>query len=361
MLTVREVRTRAVRVPMRRPLPVSIGVIESAPLVLVDLISSEGLTGHAYLFCYKETLAPAVCSLVAAGAAAIAGAPVVPALLAQRLQAAFKLAGFDGLISLALSALDVAAWDLCAKAAALPLATLLGGAPRPVRAYNSNGLGIIGAERAAAEALELLAEGGFEAVKLRLGYATLEEDLAVVRAVRRAIPSQARLMADYNQLLSRDEALARGRAVDGEGLYWIEEPVRHDDFALAAELARELETPIQIGENFRSPREMAEALEARAADYVMPDVQRIFGVTGWLQAAGLAAAHEIKMSSHLFPEISAHLLTVTPTAHYLEYVDWAAPILEQPIAIERGEAIVPDRAGTGITWNEEAVRRYALG
>ena len=105
---------------------------------------------------------------------------------------------------------------------------------------------------------------------------------------------------------------------------------------------------------------MAAALAARACDYAMPDLQRIGGVTGWLRAAAIADAAGMAMSSHLFPEVSAHLLAVTPTAHWLEYVDWAAPILQRPLRIGDGYAEIPDRPGNGLEWDEEAVRRYAV-
>jgi mandelate racemase len=167
-------------------------------------------------------------------------------------------------------------------------------------------------------------------------------------------------MTDYNQALTVAEALARSRVLDGEGVYWIEEPVRHDDYAGAARIARELATPIQIGENFLGTRAMASAIAAGAADYVMPDLARIGGVTGWLRAAALADAAGLEMSSHLYPEVSAHLFTVTPTAHFLEYVDWAAPILASPLEISDGQARPSNAPGAGLDWDEDAVARFAL-
>jgi mandelate racemase len=258
-----------------------------------------------------------------------------------------------------MSGLDMALWDALGRAAGLPLARLLGGEPHPVAAYNSNALGLDPPEKVADEALELLAEG-FHAIKLRLGRKTLWEDIVATRAVRAKIPADALLMTDFNQALTVAEALARGRALDREQVYWIEEPVRHDDYAGAARLARELETPIQIGENFLGTRPMAAALAAGAADYVMPDLARIGGVTGWLRAAALADAAGIEMSSHLYPEVSAQLLAVTPSAHFLEYVDWAAPVLLRPLEIAGGQAQPGEAPGAGLDWNEDAVARFAL-
>jgi mandelate racemase len=107
------------------------------------------------------------------------------------------------------------------------------------------------------------------------------------------------------------------------------------------------------------PEQMAQALAAGACDYVMPDAERIGGVTGWMRAAALAQGAGLEMSSHLFPEVSCHLLAATPTCHWLEYVDWAEPILQTPAQLKNGQVIIPERPGAGIEWNEEAVKRYA--
>jgi mandelate racemase len=216
------------------------------------------------------------------------------------------------------------------------------------------------APEAAADEAEQLLEGGFRAVKLRLGHPALRADLAAVRAVRKRLPDAVELMVDFNQALSIAEALERGRAIDSEGIAWIEEPIRHDDFRGCAELARELATPVQIGENFSLPEQMAEALAVKACDFVMPDLERIGGVTGWQRAAKIAAERKRPMSSHLFPEASAHLLAVTPTCHFLEYVDWAEAVLAEPLRIADGAAVIPDRPGTGVSWNEGAVKRYRM-
>ena len=282
-----------------------------------------------------------------------------PVALWEKLAQRFKLMGVQGIARMAMATFDVACWDAVAQAAAMPLASLLGGTPRPVPAYNSCGLGLMAPAAVADEAEKLLA-GGFRAMKLRLGYPTLEADLAAVHAVRSRIPGDIALMVDYNQALTVQEAIRRGRALDGEGVYWIEEPIRHDDFAGCAEVARALATPVQIGENFSLVHDMERALAAQSCDFMMPDLERIGGVTGWRRAAELAASRGIKLSSHLYPEVSAHLLTVTPTAHWLEYVDWANAIVEEPLRIVDGSAVVSSRPGNGLAWNEDAVRRYRM-
>jgi mandelate racemase len=373
MLTLRAVRTTAVHVPMKRALGTSARRMDIAPLVLIDVDTNEGVTGRAYVFCYLPAATAAVEALVREAAARVNGDAVAPVDLNATLARHFRLLGVRGVVTMALAGFDAACWDALAVAAGVPLVKLLGGNRRPVRAYNSNGLSLRSGseirgsgsgsvrsqfEELANEAEELLGEGGFTAVKLRLGYECVADDVAALKAVRQRVPDGTVIMADYNQALTVAQALQRGRALDEEGLAWIEEPIRHDDYAGNAILTRELATPIQIGENFDGPNAMADAIAARACDYTMPDFGRIGGVSGWLQAAALAQAAGIEMSSHLYPEFSAHLLAATPTCDWLEYVDWAAPILARPLEIRDGYAIIADRPGAGLSWDEDAVARY---
>jgi len=344
---------------MKHVLGTSAAAVRAAPLLLIDLETEEGVTGRSYLFCYLRGAATAMAAMVAELERMVKGERTPPAELWPKLAKRFTLIGLQGIVRMAMAGFDVAWWDAHARAAGKPLVEFLGGKRKAIRAYNSCGLGLMGTEALAREADELL-EGGFSGVKLRLGYPTLEEDIAAVKAVRPRLPKGVSLMVDYNQALSVDEALRRGRALDEHGLAWIEEPIRHDDYRGAARLARELATPIQIGENFSQPFALEEAIAAKACDLVMPDLERIGGVTGWLRAAGIARDAGMKMSSHLFPEVSSHLLAVTPTCDWLEYVDWAAPVLQQPVVIVDGNAQVPDRPGNGMEWDARAVERLRL-
>jgi mandelate racemase len=332
-LTVRAIRARGVDVPMRFVLGTSATAVRSAPLLLVDLDTDEGITGRTYLFCYLTAAAPAIVSLLAEVERVVKGQRIEPAALWAKLSLRFRLIGVQGIVRMAMSAFDTASWDALAIAAGMPLVRYLGGELQRIAAYNSCGLGLMAPDALADEAEKLLANG-FRAIKLRLGYSTLAQDMSAVRAVRTRVGDAVDIMVDFNQA--------------------------HDDYRGCATLASELKTPIQIGENFSEPRAMTEALDAGACDYVMPDLERIGGVTGWQAAASIASQRGIRMSSHLFPEVSSHLLAVTPTAHWLEYVDWADAIVEEPLAIIDGHAVIPDRAGNGLVWNEDKVARYRI-
>jgi len=359
LLTVRAVRSVGVEVPMTYALGTSRGTMTRAPLLLIDLDTEEGITGRSYIWGYFPAAVPAIAQILGEVERAVKGERIAPVDLWDRLAERFALIGVQGIVRMAMAGFDVAAWDALAQAAGLPLAALLGAQPKSIAAYNSCGLGLMPPDKLADEAEKLLA-GGFRAIKLRLGYPTLSDDLAALRAVKARVGAEVAVMVDYNQALSRVAALERGRALDGEGIYWLEEPIRHDDYAGNAELARLLKTPIQIGENFSESSAMAAALAAGAADYIMPDLERIGGVTGWRRAAALAASHRIKMSSHLYPEVSVHLLAATPTCHFLEYVDWADKIVEEPLKIVDGFAVAPQRPGNGLSWDWKAVEKYRM-
>jgi mandelate racemase len=359
-LTVRSVRARPLLVPFRRPPVSASGAMPHAPLVLIDLETEEGITGRSYVFGFAPWTAAPIAACIAGLQEIIKGDAVAPIELDAKLRKRTTLLGTPGLVGVALAGIDMCAWDALAQAHGVPLVSLLGGQVRPVRAYNSNGLWIQPVEKLADEAEQLAAEGGFSAIKLRIGRDDPAQDLAAVRAVKKRVGDKITVMSDFNQRLTVNEAILRGRMLDDEGLYWIEEPVRHDDYNGYARICAELQTPIQTGENLLNTYEMAEAIAADSLDYVMPDVQRIGGVTGWLRAAALAHAHGIEMSSHLFPEVSCHLLAITPTCHWLEFMDWAGPVLAEPAVVKDGHVLIPDRPGTGIAWNEEAVKRYLM-
>lgn len=359
ILHLRSIIATPVSVPMNRPLGTSADRVESAPLLLLDLETREGVVGRSHTFCYKPGIAKSLCPILSELGEALAGSRLAPVELSERIAGFFKLAGLAGPLSSAASAIDVAAWDALAIANELPLAMLLGSAPKPIPAYNSNGLGLVSAPEAADEAEQLVEEGG-AAIKVRVGRSSHEDDLTVVRAVRDRVPVGIHVMADYNQACSFAEAMHRCRGLDGEGLYWIEEPIRHDDYLYAALIAEAVHTPIQIGENLTGIGPMRAAFDAVASDDAMLDLDRIGGVTGWRNAVALAESWRWEVSSHLYPEASAHLLSATPTRHWLECVDWASPILQQPLSIIDGSVTAPSRPGVGIEWDAAAIAKFRI-
>ncbi len=357
-LSLKAIDVRAVSVPLRRPVVSKVGLFSDWPLILIDLYTNEGVVGRSYLEPYLKGSARYIAPAIQDLAGALVGKPLAPLDAFQSNRRSLNLVGYEGIAMIAVSGIDMAIWDALAKAANVPLAILLGGTLGRVPAYNSNGLWLTEVGKLADEAAELAGEGGFRALKLRLGRERLADDLAAIREVRSGAGEDVKLMVDFNQGLSLGDALRRCHALDEQGLYWFEEPVAYTNLSGYAQLARELATPVQIGENFYGPRAMYDAIRFGACDYVMPDLMRIGGVSGRLRAAPIAAAAGVEVSTHLYPEVSAHLMRVTETAHWLEWQDWADPILKQPFQVEDGFIEIPDRPGAGIEWDEAAVARY---
>ena len=359
-LTFKSIRARPVVLRLKRPVVAKIATIPDWPVILIDLFTEEGIVGTSYLEPYTiKTMRYLVPALHDFGEI-LKGRRVAPFELYDLARRSLHFVGYEGQSMIAVAGLDMAAWDALAKAANLPLCVLLGGTTGAVKAYNSNGLWLQPPETLATEAIALRDEGGFAGLKIRLGRNDPGDDISAIEAVRAAVGEDMALMADYNQGLNFAEALQRCHMIDDQGLAWIEEPIVYDNLDGYAQLTAQLKTPIQIGENFYGPRELHKALQRNACDLVMPDFMRIGGVTGWLRAAGIAGAAGIQMSTHLYPEVGAHMMRVTETAHWLEWQDWADPVLQRPYEIKDGLLHIPELPGLGIAWNEDAVKTYGV-
>lgn len=357
-LTFHSIEARPVVLKLARPVVARIATITEWPLILIDIQTNEGIVGRTYLEPYivksMRYLVPALEDL----GQMLKGRQLAPVELYDAALKSLHFVGYEGLSMIAASGLDMAAWDALAKAADLPLCELLGGSVGPVRAYNSNGLWLKEPQAVADEALLLRDEGGFKGLKLRLGRDDPKHDLNTIDAVRAAVGDEMSLMVDYNQGLDLAEALHRCPMLDDLGLAWIEEPIIYDNFDGYARLAADLKTPLQIGENFYGPRDVHKALRLNACDLIMPDFMRIGGVTGWLRAAGIASAAGIPISTHLYPEVGAHVMRVSESAHWLEWQSWADPILQQPYEVRDGLVHIPDVPGVGLEWKEDVVAAH---
>lgn len=353
--TLRNIEARAVVAPLQRPIRTASGSIEAAPLLLLDVHTDQGLTGSAYLFAYTPLVLRSLAALVSQLAPLLAGQPVVPLARQEQMARQFRLLGLQGLLGMVVSTLDMAYWDILGKSAGRSVARLLGGEERSVRAYDSWGLVDPARDRAA---LEQAVGRGFRGIKIKLGGADLAHDVATVRAVRAIVGDDIALMVDFNQSLDPGEAIRRIDALEPFALEWVEEPVAAEDLQGHARVRARSRIPIQTGENWWFFRDAERALAADACDRMMPDLMKIGGITGWQSVMGLARAASMPVSSHIFIEASAHVLVVTPTCDWLEYMDFASAVLREPAMLEDG-GVTPRGPGLGIAWDEAAVRRYA--
>src|SRR5258706_839566 len=275
-------RVRPVRVPMTHPHQTASGTIAESPLVLTDALIDDGTVGHSMVFTYTAAALKPTAELIRNFEALVTGEPLAPAEIAQKLATRFRLLGTQGLVGMALAAIDMALWDALARSHATRLVRLLGGIEKPIPAYGA--IGYDGAD-ASARTGEDWAKRGFTGVKAKIGYPTVQEDVAVIRAIRSAVGDNVVVMVDYNQCLTPSEAIQRLRVLDDEGLTWVEEPKLAHDYAGHAMIARSTRTPIQCGENWCGMLAIQHAIDAQAYDYVMPDVMKIGSVTGWMRSA----------------------------------------------------------------------------
>jgi mandelate racemase len=355
-LTIRGLQVRAVDAPLANPIRTAVGEVPSAPLVLIDISTEEGVTGRSYLFAYTPVTLRSLVSLLKDLEPELVGRSVSPVERMRQLELRFRLVGRQGLIGMAIGAIDMALWDALGCAAAVPVVSLLGGEVRPLPAYDS--YGIIDPVKDAG-LLERSVESGFRAIKVKIGGGTLEDDVRIVGEARRIIGPDVKLMVDYNQSQTVTSAVERVRRLSEFDLAWVEEPVEADDLHGHRRVrAGVAPVPVQTGENWWFPRGMANSAAVGASDLAMIDIMKIGGVTGWLNAMGQAEAASLPLSSHTFTEPSAHVLAVSPTAHWLEYLDIAGAVLTERLLPQDGK-VAPRGPGLGITWDERAVRRHS--
>ncbi|MEM9043329.1 MAG: enolase C-terminal domain-like protein [Pseudomonadota bacterium] len=355
-MKIRSIDVRGVKVPMAEPHYTASGVIAVSPLVLIRLETDQGVTGQAVLFAYTEIALKSLAEMVRGLAPLLEGQELAPITLTDQLLAKVRLLGAQGPTAMAIAGLDMAMWDALAQSAERPLFALLGAAAKPIKPYGAVGFeGEVGSARTA----EALAKKGFQGVKAKIGYPTVAEDLAVIRAMRSAVGPDVAVMVDYNQSLDATEAARRLGTLANEDLVWIEEPVPAHDFAGLAGL-RGGGVALQAGENWWGPPEFKLAVDVGATELWMPDVMKCHGITGWMRVAGLAAAMGIPISNHLWSELSAQMMCAAPTSSWLEYCDWWNPILEDPLRMLDGLVDFDQVTATGVRFDETAVGKYLM-
>lgn len=354
-MKVERVETRPVVLRLDPPITSALGSIDSFACILVFVHAEGGLAGENLVFTINNRRTKVLRQMVDELAELVIGRDA--GHIAEFWARAWKdinFLGHKGVPVVGISALDGALWDLLGKSAGLPIYRLLGGASVRVPAYHSGGLWLSRSEgELVAEAERFLGQG-FRAMKMRLG-GDVERDIARVRAVRRAIGPDVTLMADANQGLSESQAIRLGRKLEEFDLAWFEEPLPAWDLEGVARVAAALDTPIASGETEYTRYGFRRMLELRSADVLMPDLQRVGGVSEFVRVAAMAASHDVPVSSHLFPETSLQVLAGLSNASYLEYMPWFSSLYREPIEFVEGAAIVPERPGWGFTFDLDHV------
>jgi len=362
-MKITHVTTRVLRTPADNPLVVGLPApTDTREFVTVELGTDQGLTGVGVTF-FGGALTPALKAAVDALAGLMVGDdPSQTEAIAAKARRAAGGSGPGGILTLALSAIDIACWDLKGKAAGRSVAALLGGLRDRVPTYASGALMRPHPIDYLAKAGPRLRDMGFRQMKMQCGSEpTVAVSVERVRVMREAIGPDVDLMCDINQLWSVNQAIEVGRRIEPYHLFWLEDPTAHDDFAGLARIADNLTTPIAAGEYHYGIVPFRHMLEARSIDIVMIDVLRAGGITQWMKIAGMAEAFNLPVVSHLVPELHVHLIAAIPNGLTVEYMPWTLRLWEETPKLENGQLVVPAKPGLGLAFDQAALKRYQVG
>ena len=358
-------KSRLVRLPAEEPLaggpaPTALGATRDFVTLVVR--TDDGIEGIGYTF-MGWAISGALKTAVDELAALVVGHdPLAIEAIHHKLRAAAGTSGPGGIFTLAVAAIDIALWDIKGKALGLPVAALAGGFRRQAPVYASGALSRDFTLDHCVKAAARLVESGYTHMKMNLalpGRTTVGMEVERVREIRNAIGPDVELMADVNQRWDVRQALSIGSRLEEFGLFWLEDPIAHDDYPGLAAVADGLKTPIAAGEYVYGTVPFRHMLEARSVDIVMADVMRTGGITHWLKIAGMAEAFNLPIVSHLYPELSVHLVCAVPNGLVVENMPWSNRLFQEIPRPVAGQLAVPQKPGLGLAFDEQACARYA--
>ena len=361
-MKITHVTTRVLRTPADNPLVVGLPApTDTREFVTLELGTDQGLVGLGLTF-FGGALTPALKAAVDTLAGLIVGDdPTQVEAITAKCRRAAGGAGPGGIFALALSAVDIACWDLKGKALGRSVSALLGGLRDRVPTYASGALMRPHSLDYLAKAGPRLRDMGFRQMKMQCGSEpTLGASIERVRVMREAIGPDVDLMCDINQLWSVNQAIEVGRRLEPYQLFWLEDPTAHDDYPGLARIADALGTPIAAGEYHYGIVPFRHLLEARSIDIVMIDLLRVGGITQWMKVAGMAEAFNLPVVSHLIPEFHVHLVAAIPNGLTVEYMPWTLQLFEETPALQNGQLVVPSKPGLGLAFDQAALKRYQI-
>ena len=362
-MKITHVTTRALRTPADNPLVVGLPApTDTREFVTLELGTDQGAVGLGLTF-FGGALTPALKTAVDELARLTIGEdPTQVEAITAKLRRAAGSSGPGGIFTLALSAVDIACWDLKGKAMNQSVCALLGGLRDRVATYASGALMRPHPIDYLAKAGPRLRDMGFRQMKMQCGSEpSVSASVERVRVMRESIGPDIDLMCDINQLWSVNQAIEVGRRIEPYHLFWLEDPTTHDDYPGMARIADALTTPIAAGEYHYGITPFRHLLEHRSIDIVMIDLLRAGGITQWMKIAGMAEAFNLPVVSHLVPEIHVHLVAAVPNGLTVEYMPWTLALYEETPPIERGQLVVPKKPGLGLAFDQAAMKRFQIG
>jgi len=362
-MKIKRIRSQMVRLPVEEPLAGGPPYFRSHnQFVILRIETEDGIEGIGAIFfggALNATLKHAVDQL---GELLIGEDPLRIEALTQKLRATAASAGPAGIVTLAISGIDMALWDIKGKFFGQSLGALLGGLRDRVPAYASGALVRAYPLDHLLKAAQLLVEKGFKQMKTQLalpGDTTPEKEVERARLVREAVGPDIDLMCDINQRWSVHQAMDIGKRVEDVHFFWLEDVTAHDDYSGLARVADALITPLAGGECLYGILPFRHMIEARSVDIIMIDLIRVGGISNWMKVAAMAEAFNLPVVSHLFPEIHVHLVSAIPNGLTVEYMPWSFRLFEEVPVPVNGELIVPTKPGLGLEFSRD-IERYVV-
>jgi len=362
-MKIQQVKTNLVRLPLEEPLvgaPVFPGMLRE--FITVQVLTDDGIEGIG-ITTFGGKIVRALKAAIEEFGEFIKGEdPLRTELVTSKLRAASAPCGPGGVAALAISAIDIALWDIRGKAFGAPLAQLLGGRRDRVPAYASGALTRTAPTDKLERAAAALVEKGYRQIKTQMAVEGLTpaQEVERIRIIRNAVGPRTNLMVDINQRWSVHEAISIGRQVEELGLGWLEDPTVHDDYQGLAKIADALTTPICAGEYLYGIAPHRQSMMHHSVDIVMIDLPRVGGVTQWMKVAGMAEAFNMPVASHLLPEIHVHLVAAAPNGLVVEYMPWTWRLFDNPPMPVNGEMTVPTAPGLGLKFALDLFEKYGV-
>ena len=359
-MIIKKLDIKAVKVPLEKPIPSGKMVIKTVDALLVSLYTHE-LNGEGMVFTLNGTRLSILKEMILSLEDLVIGTELdMRQDVIKRVWSELVFLGQRGIGAIALSAIDMALWDLAGKAARQNVSQLLGGSRQSMPIYRSGSMRLSASIDDLQQESQALVASGFKAIKMSLGSKEMADDIARVKAVRDAIGADIKLMTDCNQQFTVAHAIELGTRLEEYQLSWIEEPVVFHNHEGEAQIAKALTTPIASGENEFTSHGMLEMMERQSADILMPDLQRMGGPTELLKVGQMALERNIPIAPHLFTQMSLPLAAAMPNAIYVEYMPWFSPLYKEQLILDaKGEVPVPTEPGWGFQFDQKAIARYA--
>jgi len=361
-MKIKSIRSQVARVPVEEPLaggPAYFRTHNQFVIVRLETDDIEGIGLSFFGGVLSATLKQAVDQL---GAMIIGEDPLRIDALAEKMRSAAASAGPGGVVTLAISAIEIALWDIKGKYFNQSLGALLGGLRDRVPTYASGALVRAYPLDHLVKATQRLVETGFKQMKTQLalpGETSPEKEVERARHVREAAGPDIDLMCDINQRWAVHQAIDIGRRVEDVHFFWLEDVTAHDDYRGLARVADALITPLAGGECLYGIAPFRHMIEAHSVDIVMIDLNRVGGISNWMKVAALAEAFNLPVVSHLLPEIHVHLIAAIPNGLTVEYMPWSFRLFEEVPAPVKGELAVPTKPGLGLRFSRE-IDRYIV-